>query len=187
MKTHPTFITHALPTARTPSVRLRTPTCTQQAPRTGSDVAVELYAKRAMIALAVSLATLVPWGPEMQMVAPGLAEGGESADVRPQLKISGGSASTMGGVGGQKTVTKTVTRGITLESADFSNSDFEGVSFQQSILRNANFANTILRNASFFDADLTGVNFTNADMAGVNVSFTSFFFFCAGGTQRMGI
>lgn len=95
-------------------------------------------------------------------------------DVRPQLKISGGSASTSGGSSGARSVIKTVTRGVTLENADFSNSDFDGVSFQQSILRQANFSNSILHNASFFDADLTGANFTNADMTGANVrSLTS--------------
>ncbi|KAI0564489.1 hypothetical protein FGB62_25g612 [Gracilaria domingensis] len=91
-------------------------------------------------------------------------------DVRPQLKVPGGSASTSAGVAGARSVIKTVTRGVNLEGADFSNQDFEGVSFQQSILRQANFSNCNLRNASFFDADVSGANFSNADLRGVNVS-----------------
>lgn len=91
-------------------------------------------------------------------------------DIRPRLKVSGGSASTSAGRGGTRTVVKTVTRGVTLERADFSDQDFEGVSFQQSILRQADFTNCNLRNASFFDADLTGAIFVNADLSGANVS-----------------
>lgn len=108
-----------------------------------------------------------------EWISPAFAESSKStySDVRPQLKVSGGSASTTGGeTSTRRSVTKTVTRGITLENADFSNGDFEGVSFQQSILRQANFSNSILRNASFFDADLTGANFTNADLSNTNVS-----------------
>lgn len=108
-----------------------------------------------------------------EWVSPALAEGSKGifSDVRPQLKVSGGSASTTGGEKStRRSVTKTVTRGITLENADFSNGDFEGVSFQQSILRQANFSNSNLRNASFFDADLTGANFANTDLSNTNVS-----------------
>lgn len=96
----------------------------------------------------------------------------ENLDIRPQLKVSGGSASTSAGVSGARTVVKTVTRGVNLEGADFSAQNFEGVSFQQSILRQANFTNCNLRNASFFDADVSGAKFTNADLSGANVSGT---------------
>lgn len=109
------------------------------------------------------------------MPAPVAAE--EEKDIRPQLKVSGGSASTSAGSSSAtRSVVKTVTRGMTLENADFSNSDFEGVSFQQSILRQADFSNAILRNASFFDADLSGAKFVNADMSSANVS--CFYFLC---------
>lgn len=91
-------------------------------------------------------------------------------DVRPLLKVPGGSASTSAGISGQRTVVKTVTRGVNLEGADFSDQDFEGISFQQSILRQADFSNCNLRNASFFDADVSGAKFTNADLRGANVS-----------------
>lgn len=91
-------------------------------------------------------------------------------DVRPLLKVPGGSASTSAGMSGQRTVVKTVTRGVNLEGADFSDQDFEGISFQQSILRQADFTNCNLRNASFFDADVSGAKFTNADLRGANVS-----------------
>ena len=102
----------------------------------------------------------------------------DEADVRPQLKISGGSASTSGGArSSARSVVKTVTRGVTLENADFSNADYEGISFQQSILRQADFSNSNLRNASFFDADLTGAKFINADITNVNVSFFFFLLF----------
>lgn len=92
----------------------------------------------------------------------------ESIDVRPQLKVSGGSASTSAGAKGARTVVKTVTRGVNLEGADFSGQDFEGVSFQQSILRQADFSGSSLLNASFFDADLSGANFRGADLRGCN-------------------
>lgn len=95
--------------------------------------------------------------------------------MRPQLKVSGGSASTSSGSSGARTVVKTVTRGVTLEGADFSNQDFEGVSFQQSILRQADFSNSNLKNASFFDADVSGAKFVNADLQGANVSSRSLF------------
>lgn len=104
-------------------------------------------------------------------LSPALAE---DVDLRPQLKVSGGSASTSGGTKGARTVTKTVTRGVNLEGADFSNQNFEGVSFQQSILRQANFSGSVLLNASFFDADLSGANFTGADLRGCNVSLVMF-------------
>ena len=97
------------------------------------------------------------------------ALGADDVDVRPQLKVSGGSASPSAGSSGARTVVKTVTRGVTLEGADFSNQNFEGVSFQQSILRQADFSNCNLQNASFFDADVTGAKFTNADLRGANV------------------
>lgn len=89
--------------------------------------------------------------------------------------MSGGSASTSAGVAGTRTVVKTVTRGVVLEGADFSNRDFEGVSFQQSILRQADFSNCNLRNSSFFDADVSGAKFVNADLSGANVSFSPAF------------
>lgn len=89
-------------------------------------------------------------------------------DLRPELKVSGGSASTSATK--EKSVTKTLTRGVNMERADFSGRTFEGVSFQQSILRQADFSNAKLRDASFFDADLSGANFTGADLRGVNVS-----------------
>ncbi|CAN8063096.1 unnamed protein product [Agarophyton chilense] len=91
-----------------------------------------------------------------------------SETVRPLLKVPGGSASTSAGVSGTRSVVKTVTRGVNLEGADFSNQDFEGVSFQQSILRQANFRYCNLRNASFFDADVSGANFSNSDLRGAN-------------------
>lgn len=99
----------------------------------------------------------------------------EDLDIRPELKVSGGSASTSAGVAGTRTVVKTVTRGVVLEGADFSNRDFEGVSFQQSILRQADFSNCNLRNSSFFDADVSGAKFVNADLSGANVSFSPAF------------
>jgi uncharacterized protein YjbI with pentapeptide repeats len=86
-------------------------------------------------------------------------------DVRPQLKVSGGAASTTSGPKALKSVIKTVTRGVSLEGADFSNQDMEGVSFQQSILRQANFSGSKLRATSFFDADLSGANLSDADLS----------------------
>jgi hypothetical protein len=86
-------------------------------------------------------------------------------DVRPQLKVSGGAASTTSGPNALKSVIKTVTRGVNLEGADFSNQDMEGVSFQQSILRQADFSGSKLRATSFFDADLSGANLSDADMS----------------------
>lgn len=97
--------------------------------------------------------------------APALAQ---DVDVRPSLKIPGGSASTSAGTETRKVI-KTVTRGVNLEGADFSNQVFEGVSFQQSILRQADFSGSNLRDASFFDADLSGAKFHGADLRGVNV------------------
>lgn len=97
----------------------------------------------------------------------------DDADLRPKLKVSGGSASTSGGASGAKTVVKTVTRGVNLEGADFSGGSFEGVSFQQSILRQADFSGAQLRDASFFDADLSGAKFRGADLRGVNVCIAS--------------
>lgn len=87
-------------------------------------------------------------------------------DIRTQLKVSGGSASTSATKA--KSVIKTVTRGVVLEGADFSGQSYEGISFQQSILRQADFSGASLRDASFFDADLTGANFRGADLRGVN-------------------
>ncbi len=92
---------------------------------------------------------------------------GDTEDLRPQLKVTGGSASTSATK--EKTVVKTVTRGVNLEGADFSGQSFEGVSFQQSILRQADFTGCKLRDASFFDADLSGAKFNGADLRGVNV------------------
>lgn len=92
----------------------------------------------------------------------------EDPDLRPKLKVSGGSASTSGGQT-TRTVIKTVTRGVNLEGADFSNQDFNGISFQQSILRQADFSGASLRDASFFDADLSGASFRGADLRGCNV------------------
>lgn len=109
---------------------------------------------------AAAVATLVS-------ISPVCAE--DAVDVRPQLKVSGGSASTSAGSKGARTVVKTVTRGVNLEGADFSGQDFEGVSFQQSILRQADFSGANLLNASFFDADLSGANFRGADLRGCNV------------------
>lgn len=101
------------------------------------------------------------------LCAPALAA--DEVDLRPQLKVSGGSASTSGG-SSTRTVIKTVTRGVNLEGADFSNQAFDGISFQQSILRQADFSGSSLRDASFFDADLSGANFKGADLSGCNVS-----------------
>lgn len=152
------------------------PVCTAQ--KVGETVASRLAtaAKHTVAALVLVMATsgnghLGAFSDEW--IAPSWADDSKSSysDVRPQLKVSGGSASTSGGErSSRRSVTKTVTRGITLENADFSNGDFEGVSFQQSILRQANFSNSILKNASFFDADLTGANFSNADLSNTNVS-----------------
>lgn len=89
-------------------------------------------------------------------------------DLRPKLKVSGGSASTSST--SEKSVVKTVTRGVNLEGANFSGQSFEGVSFQQSILRQADFSGAKLRDASFFDADLSGASFAGADLRGANVS-----------------
>ena len=101
------------------------------------------------------------------MILPSLRARCDELDVRPSLKVSGGSASTSTRTG-RKTVVKTVTRGVNLEGADFSNGSFEGVSFQQSILRQANFDGCSLRDASFFDADLSGASFIGADLRGAN-------------------
>lgn len=111
---------------------------------------------RAALAAAAAAALLA--------VSPVLAA---DTDVRPQLKVFGGSASTSSG---KRAVVKTLTRGVNLEGANFSEQDFEGVSFQQSILRQADFTRASLMNASFFDADLSGAKFRDADLRGVNVS-----------------
>lgn len=132
-----------------------------------------IFMVTACAAGAIILSTI---DPHMHLAAPANAESAQAqtSDYRRQLKISGGSASTSGGfTSTARSVTKTVTRGVTLENADFSNGNYEGVSFQQSILRQADFSNTVLRNASFFDADLAGAKFTNADMTNVNVSIFS--------------
>ncbi len=100
------------------------------------------------------------------MLLPSIRARCDELDVRPSLKVSGGSASTS--ATGRKSVVKTVTRGVNLEGADFSGGAFEGVSFQQSILRQANFDGCQLRDASFFDADLSGASFKGADLRGAN-------------------
>lgn len=144
----PAFISPT-PFPRHPSLKLTrtTPTCSANG-----------LTRRAALAAAAAIAFL--------SATPALAE---DVDLRPKLKVSGGSASTSGGAGG-RSVIKTVTRGVNLEGADFSNQTFEGVSFQQSMLRQADFSGSRLRDASFFDADLSGASFRDADLRGVNVS-----------------
>lgn len=142
----PAFIS-AAPFLRQPSVKHKqeTPTCSATGPT-----------RRSALAAAAAVALLA--------AIPALAD---DVDLRPKLKVSGGSASTSAGAQ-TRTVIKTVTRGVNLEGADFSDQAFEGVSFQQSILRQADFSGAHLRDASFFDADLSGANFRGADLRGVN-------------------
>eukprot|EP00411_Alexandrium_monilatum_P058403 CAMPEP_0175513356 /NCGR_PEP_ID=MMETSP0096-20121207/12871_1 /TAXON_ID=311494 /ORGANISM="Alexandrium monilatum, Strain CCMP3105" /LENGTH=264 /DNA_ID=CAMNT_0016815579 /DNA_START=30 /DNA_END=824 /DNA_ORIENTATION=+ len=80
-------------------------------------------------------------------------------------KIKAGGASTSGGQGTKKIIT----RGINLEKANYSKQDLSGVSFQQSIVREANFKDAKLVGTSFFDADLAGTDFTGAEMTQANL------------------
>lgn len=91
-----------------------------------------------------------------------------TGETGQSFKIKKGAASTL-----NQGAVKTITRGVTLDNSDFSNSDLSGVSFQQSLIRNGKFIGTKLKAASFFDADLTGADFTGADMTQCNLELAN--------------
>lgn len=95
-------------------------------------------------------------------------ENSGAGETGQSFKIKKGAASTL-----NQGIVKTITRGVTLDGSDFSNSDLSGVSFQQSLIRNGKFQGTKLRAASFFDADLTGADFTGADMNQCNLELAN--------------
>lgn len=91
------------------------------------------------------------------------------ASAAANAKLTTGGASTL-----QSGRTISITRGVNLDQADFSNQNLKGVAFQQSIVRDADFRNSNLVGASFFDATVDGSNFENADMTLANVEMAQF-------------
>ncbi|GJD12085.1 Thylakoid lumenal 15 kDa protein 1, chloroplastic [Galdieria sulphuraria] len=85
-------------------------------------------------------------------------------------KVGGGAASS-----GKKTtgVSRTVTRGVNLSGADFSEQDLSGVSFQQSLLRETDFHGAKLVSASFFGAELSYANLEDADLTEANLELAN--------------
>lgn len=86
----------------------------------------------------------------------------EQALVTSKIMVGGASTQDRGS-------RKTITRGMNLDNANYSNQDLSGVSFQQSLVRSGKFVNAKLEGASFFDADLQGADFTGAKMSQVNL------------------
>jgi len=98
----------------------------------------------------------------LAICAGGPAAQAEEALVSSKIMLGGASTQDSGS-------RKTITRGMNLNKANYSNQDLSGVSFQQSIVRSANFKNSKLIGTSFFDADLANSDFTGADMTQVNL------------------
>lgn len=119
------------------------------------EIAWELGLWRVLAAATLSLAVLLGAGQKPV----------EAQSALVQSKVRAGGASTSGGLGTRKIIT----RGINLEKANYSGQDLSGVSFQQSIVREANFTDAKLVGTSFFDADLAGTNFTGANMSQANL------------------
>lgn len=85
-------------------------------------------------------------------------------------KVGGGAASS----GKTSTgVSRTVTRGVNLSGADFSEQDLSGVSFQQSLLRETDFHKAKLVSASFFGAELSYANLEDADLTEANLELAN--------------
>lgn len=122
-----------------------------------------IVAKISTVTLA-SLLTLTPMATNFFPLDQSLL----AASDTTTFKVPGGSASTR-----QSGAKKTLTRGVELIGADFSEGEYEGVSFQQSNLRKANFEGAKLVNASFFDSDLAGVNFKGANLSGANLELAN--------------
>jgi uncharacterized protein YjbI with pentapeptide repeats len=84
------------------------------------------------------------------------------------LTLMQGAAST-GDTGSRKIIT----RGVTIENADFTGKNLSGVSFQQSLVRGTIFKNCKLVAAGFFDADLSNCDFTGANLSQANLELAN--------------
>eukprot|EP00871_Galdieria_phlegrea_P004971 jgi/Galph1/5475/GphlegSOOS_G4163.1 len=91
----------------------------------------------------------------------------EAKSIEKDLgKVGGGAASS----GKTSTgVSRTVTRGVNLNGADFSEQNLDGISFQQSLLRSADFHKSSLVSASFFGAELSYANLEDVDLTAANL------------------
>ena len=78
----------------------------------------------------------------------------DGANDGSNAKIRRGGASTL-----QQGISKTITRGVNIDNADFHGQNLKGVAFQQSIVRDADFRGCNLVGAGFFDATLDGSDF----------------------------
>lgn len=133
-----------------------------EAPRfaAGATAAEEEVGSQLWRVMAAAMAAIVVF-----VGVPSAPANAEGALVSSKIMMGGASSGTKDALGSKKTIT----RGMNLEKADYSNQKLMGVSFQQSLIRSGSFKNTDLTGASFFDADLQGADMTGATLTQANL------------------